>query len=265
MADQPQTWHHGLVARYWAEHNTGGPEVPYFRQKLEHSGEPALDAGCGTGRLLIPFLQAGLDVDGCDVSADMLSFCRERAEREGLKPRLYQQALHELDLPRIYQTIIVCGAFGLGASHQQDVLALQHLHRHLRPGGLLLLDSEVPYADAGVWQLWPKGNRDRLPEPWPETVGKIPPVGGKDYELYSRVVAFDPLEQRVTREMRTILWHDGKLIAEETYTLHENLYFRNELGRMLEQAGFTIEAVQGDYQETEATAEHDFVVFVARK
>lgn len=87
MADQPQTWHHGLVARYWAEHNTGGPEAAYFRQKLEGSGEPALDAGCGTGRLLIPFLQAGLDVDGCDVSADMLSFCRGRAEREGLKPQ----------------------------------------------------------------------------------------------------------------------------------------------------------------------------------
>lgn len=265
MADQPKTWHHGLVARYWAEHNTGGPEVAYFRQKLEDSGEPALDAGCGTGRLPIPFLQAGLDVDGCDVSADMLAFCRERAEREGLKPRLYQQALHELDLPRSYQTIIVCGAFGLGASHQQDVLALQHLHRHLRPGGLLLLDNEVPYADAGLWQLWPKGSRDRLSEPWPETVGKTPPVGGKDYELYSRVVAFDPLEQRVTREMRTILWRDGQPVAEETYTLHENLYFRNELGRMLEQAGFTIEAVQGDYQETVATAEHDFVVFVARK
>ena len=65
--------------------------------------------------------------------------------------------------------------------------------------------------------------------------------------------------------MRTELWRDGQLIAEETYTLHEKHYFRNELGRMLEQAGFTIEAVQGDYQETEATAEHDFVVFIARK
>jgi hypothetical protein len=93
----------------------------------------------------------------------------------------------------------------------------------------------------------------------------MPPAGGEDYELYSRVAAFDPLEQRVTREMRTILRRGGQLIAEETYTLHENLYFRNELGRMIEQAGFTIEAVQGNYQETEATAEHDFVVFVARK
>jgi SAM-dependent methyltransferase len=71
MSDKSQTWHYGLVARYWAEHNTDGPEIPYFQKYIELNGQPALDAGCGTGRLLIPFLQAGLDVDGCDVS-DML-------------------------------------------------------------------------------------------------------------------------------------------------------------------------------------------------
>ena len=51
--------------------------------------------GCGTGRLLIPYLKAGLDVDGCDISADMIALCRERAEREGLAPTLRVQAMHE--------------------------------------------------------------------------------------------------------------------------------------------------------------------------
>ena len=66
------TWHHGLVARWWAEFNHGGPEVEYFRPFVA-AGQPALDAGCGTGRLLLPWLGDGLDVDGCDVSADMLA------------------------------------------------------------------------------------------------------------------------------------------------------------------------------------------------
>src|SRR5512147_1718891 len=139
MNDGIQTWHYGLMARHWAEHNTTGPEIAYCQQQIELFGQPALDAGCGTGRLLIPFLRAGLDVDGCDVSPDMLSFCREKAEQEGLKTRLYQQALHELDLPRTYQTIVLCGVFGIGGSRQQDFLALQRFYQHLRPGGLLLL------------------------------------------------------------------------------------------------------------------------------
>ena len=265
MNDRPQTWHYGLVARHWAEHITDGPEIAYFQSQIGRNGHPALDAGCGTGRLLIPFLRAGLDVDGCDVSPDMLSLCREKAEREGLRPRLYQQALHELDLPRAYQTIVVGGALGIGVRRQRDFLALQRFYHHLNLGGVLLLDNHLPYGDAEEWQLWQKEMRNQLPEPWPDTIGKTPPDEGSDYELHSRIVAFDPLEQRATRQMRTVLWRDGQCIAEEEYTLYENLYFRNELRQMLEQAGFEIEAIQGDYTEAEATAEHDVIVFIARK
>ena len=44
MRDGPQTWHHGLVARWWAEFNRGGPEIDYFRRFVVR-GQPALDAG----------------------------------------------------------------------------------------------------------------------------------------------------------------------------------------------------------------------------
>ena len=114
-ATEPQTWHHGVVARWWAEFHTEGPEIAYFQAFVE-AGKPALDVACGTGRLLIPYLEAGLDVDGCDISKDMLALCRERAEREGLSPDLYEQAMHELDLPRKYRTIYLCGGFGLGGT-----------------------------------------------------------------------------------------------------------------------------------------------------
>ena len=93
MDTEPRTRHYGLVARWWAELNVSGPEIDYFRQFLEGDGQPALDVACGTGRLLVPYLQAGLDVDGCDISEDMLALCRERAEHEGLAPNLYPRAV----------------------------------------------------------------------------------------------------------------------------------------------------------------------------
>ena len=61
-----QTWHYGLVSRWWAEFNLDGPEIDWFRQFVE-AGQPALDAACGTGRLLVPYLQAGLEVAGSDI------------------------------------------------------------------------------------------------------------------------------------------------------------------------------------------------------
>jgi hypothetical protein len=47
--------------------------------------------------------------------------------------------------------------------------------------------------------------------------------------------------------------------------LQENLYFRNELLMMLEQAGFSDITVNGGYTDTSATAEHTMLVFIARK
>src|SRR4051794_20889568 len=120
MSQTPQTahtWHYGLVAKWWAEFNEGGPEVDYFRRHVER-GQPALDVACGTGRLLVPFLKAGLDVDGCDVSPDMIALCREKAELAGVSATVFVQPMSELDPPRRYRTIFVCGGFGLGSTRE---------------------------------------------------------------------------------------------------------------------------------------------------
>ena len=155
----PQTWHHGLVARWWAEFNLDGPEIEHYRRYVEEG--PTLDVACGTGRLLVPWLEAGLDVDGCDVSADMIELCRERAERAGLAPTLFVQPMHELEPPRSYRTIVVCGAFGIGSTRDQDAEALARFHRYLEPGGTLVLDNEAPYANARRWRYWLDEERAR--------------------------------------------------------------------------------------------------------
>lgn len=197
----PQTWHYGVVAKWWAEFNTSGPEIEYFRTFVE-AGQPALDVACGTGRLLIPYLQAGLDVDGCDISPDMIALCRERAEREDLSPTLRVQAMHELDMPRTYRTIYVCGGFGVSGTREQNERALVRMYEHLEPGGKLVLDSEVPYSEGWGWEYWIKEPRRALPEPWPEAGERRVAADGSEYELRSRTVAVDPYAQQITHEMR---------------------------------------------------------------
>ena len=55
-----QTWHHGLVARWWAEFNTGGPEIEAYRRYVEQG--PTLDVACGTGKSFMPMLDRGDEV-----------------------------------------------------------------------------------------------------------------------------------------------------------------------------------------------------------
>jgi len=265
MHDEPRTWHYGVVARWWAEFNVSGPEIAYFQKFIEDDGEPALDVACGAGRLLIPYLQAGLDIDGFDVSPDMLALCRERATREGLSPNLYAQAMHELDLPRRYRTIVVCGGFGLGGTRDQDFAALRRLYDHLEPGGLLLLDNENPYNDARLWRYCLKEERTGLPEPLRDPGRRRVGSDGAEYELRSRVIEVDPLAQSVAMEMHADMWRDGEHVASDEHVLRMNLYFKNELLLMLERTGFADVAVQADYKDAAPDVESEFLVFIAKK
>ena len=245
------TWHYGVVARWWAEFNHGGPEVEYFRPFVA-SGQPALDAGCGTGRLLLPWLRDGLDVEGSDVSPDMLAECRRLAAADGLEPTLHTQALHELELPRRYRTIVCCGTFGLGSTRDQDAQALVRLHDHLEPGGLLALDVEQTGSVLTV-ELHP----ERHAPPAERRQGS----DGSEYALRGRVVGIDRAERRVTRAIQAWQWRDGELLAEEEHFLTESVYDRDELAALLERAGF----VDVEVREGKSAWGHHMLVFLARR
>lgn len=137
---EPQSWHHGPVARWWSLFRDSGPEMAYFRQFVE-AGPPALDIACGAGRLHVHYVEAGLDVDDCDVSPHMVALCAHAAGAVDASPNLDCQAMHELYLSRQYRTIFVCGGLGLGSTPEQDQEALRRLDEHLEPGGRLVLDN----------------------------------------------------------------------------------------------------------------------------
>jgi hypothetical protein len=195
----------------------------------------------------------------------MVALCREKASREGLSPRLFVEPMHELDPPRRYRTIFVCGAFGLGSTRAQDVEALRRFHDCLDPGGTLLLDLEVPYADAHQWRYWSRAERAGLPEAARAPESRRRASDGTELALRSRIVELDPLEQRVTLAMHAEQWRNGVLEIEEDRVLHIGLYFANELVLMLERAGFARVTVEGDHNGSPATRDDEFLVFVARK
>lgn len=260
----PGTWHHGLVAEWWALFNTTGPEIAYFRRFVE-AGQPALDAGCGAGRLLVPWLRGGLDVDGCDASADMIDRCRERARAEGFDPTLFVQPLHGLEPPRRYRTIVACGVFGLGSTRAQDEEGLRRLHAALEPGGTLLVDVEVPWANAPLWRRWTREERQKLPMPPHDWAERRPAPDGSERALRTRTLSVDPLDQSAVLEIEAAKWQDGKLIAEERHELTLRMYFRDELRMLLERAGFVDVEIRGGYAGDWPSADHDFLVYRARR
>ena len=75
----PAYEYHGLMAEAWdllRGDTSGWDDRPFYLELIRRFGEPALDVGCGTGRLLLDYLAEGIEIDGVDVSPDMLAVCR---------------------------------------------------------------------------------------------------------------------------------------------------------------------------------------------
>jgi SAM-dependent methyltransferase len=156
----------GLVAASWdllRGDTAAWPDRPFYRTLIERFGGPALDVGCGTGRLLLDYLADGFDIDGVDNSPQMLDLCRSKARAIGLpvEGRLFQQSMDALDLPRRYGVILVpSSSFQLLTEPEAAARAMRRFTEHLAPGGLLVMSimsklwrGAAPPPE-GEWTPW---------------------------------------------------------------------------------------------------------------
>lgn len=254
----------GLAAAAWDPSGGDEPQFdyPFIKRIIEQQDGLALDVGCGTGRLLLRYLAAGLDVDGVDTSADMLAICREKAKARGLpEPRLYQQAMQELDLPRKYRTIYIpCGTFCLIIDREQAFETLRGFHAHLEPGGLLVFNLFWPFSDGEALSSSPLGGWQEWGKLW-----DYPQPDGSLMKQSLMRMSFNRVEQFFTAKRRYQLIRDGQVVAEETFDSDERWYYKHEVVMMLEINGFRDIQVKDGWSDADFAETHDSMVFVARK
>ena len=149
----------GLIAQSWdllRGDTSGWADRPFWRRLIDQSGQPALDVGCGTGRILLDYLAQGIEIEGVDNSPDMLALCRRKAAALGLRPVLYQQEMDALDLPRRYRTIVVpSSSFQLVLDRAAAAQTLRRFLGHLEPGGTLAMSIMTlsQEGDPDKWRL----------------------------------------------------------------------------------------------------------------
>lgn len=133
-------------------------ELEFLLRRIEDGGEPVLELGCGTGRVLVPLLERGVDATGVDVSPAMLDRCRAKCVARRLPVELRIQSMQALELPRKFGTVFL-GSCGLGVlDSEADVRAtFRSVFNHLNPGGVFSFEIETPPEAApardrtGLW------------------------------------------------------------------------------------------------------------------
>ena len=94
-------------------------------------GQKILDAGCGSGRDVIAFIEAGYEVEAFDASAEI---CRLASEKTGIEVR--QLRFEELRGEDQYDGIWACASLlHVQPNDLPDVLL--RMHRLLKPEGVL--------------------------------------------------------------------------------------------------------------------------------
>ncbi len=243
----------GLMAEAWdvlRGEKVNRADQAYLQSLIVRFGEPALDAGCGTGRLLLDYLAQGMDIEGVDISPDMLALCANNAAKRKLTPHLYQQSLDTLTLPRRYRTILASsGLIQMITDPPALDRAMAQLYDHLLPGGALV----------GVFmQLWREG--DPLEWSWEETG-----VHAHDGAYFRRIAhaRFNPAtgcEDTHNLYQRAV---NGAVVAEETHVRVQatRSYTQNTARALFARAGFTtIEVYSGFTSRPAAPAEELFTV-----
>jgi SAM-dependent methyltransferase len=133
----------GLMAQGWDPlrgDTSEWADRAFFLALIRSVGEPVLDVGCGTGRLLVDYLAQGIDIDGVEISPDMVAILCDKAAAAGLDidGRVHLGAMETMNLPRRYQLVIVpSGSYHLLVDTTQAATAMRRFFEHVRPGGTL--------------------------------------------------------------------------------------------------------------------------------
>ncbi|MBB5351234.1 SAM-dependent methyltransferase [Haloferula luteola] len=215
---------------FWADEDT--PELHWIENLLE---EPALEIGCGSGRLLLPLLQKGCRIEGLDNSEDMLALCRQSASDCGLEPVLHHGDMSRFAPGKTYASLFV-PAFTFQLA-EDPAATLAHFQKLLQPAGLLYLTVFIPMAEIhrelpeNEWYL---DHETSLPD-------------GRRASVHTR--------HQIDRKARILRREHHYSLTDPTGTQEHfseqtvRWFTPRQLQRLLTDAGFSVENAVADFDE----------------
>ncbi len=235
----------------------------YVGHAVKHGG-PALEVGCGTGRIAIPMAMSGLDVTGLDNSAPMLSVCREKLAQVSPVPgklKLVQADMRDFTLERqfplalmTYRTFMHC------LTPEEQLACLKCIHLHLEPGGELLCN---------LWAARP-GTLVKFPPEFDEKAYQLAGtthIPGEDLTLVHMHNAWRDDHRQLLHERHWLQEKDlrGKIVHEEHLTMTRAWVTPREMEHLVARVGFDVVAVLGNFDGERLGPDHMEMVWHLRK
>ncbi|SFA95337.1 MULTISPECIES: class I SAM-dependent methyltransferase [unclassified Bacillus (in: firmicutes)] len=216
--------------------------------KYQIAHKDLLDLACGTGELSVRFARKGFEVTGVDLSSDMLTVANDKAEREGLSIRFFQQNMAELEGIGKYGVVgIFCDSLNYLQTEEEVLQTFHKVHEHIKDDGLFVFDVHSIYKINEVFadETYTLSD-EKLSYIWNCFKGEFP--NSVEHEL-----SFFVLEEETGKYDRVDELHFQRTYSLEQYTA------------WLTDAGFELLEVVADFHHTDLAHDSERIFFVARK
>ncbi|MBY0353568.1 class I SAM-dependent methyltransferase [Candidatus Babeliales bacterium] len=231
------------------KHRSETPEaLAFFLDYAHRANGPILEPMCGTGRFLIPMLQAGFDVEGFDASSYMLEALKQNYAQVSNQPApVWQEFVQDFDNKKQYKLIFVpFGSWGLISDLETAKKGLEIMYRHLAPGGKFVLEIETVASlpqPSGVWRQITNTRAD-----------------GSQIAL-KILISYEPEKQLFKSLCRYESIVNDTVQATEEEDFYMYLYRFDEMDTLLAQAGFSHIKKYRNYQKEPATNPNTPIIF----
>ncbi|PRO65081.1 class I SAM-dependent DNA methyltransferase [Alkalicoccus urumqiensis] len=210
-------------------------------------GSRVLDLACGTGELTLQLEEAGLRMDGVDLSFDMLSEAEQKARARNSRVSFYRQDMTELEgFQDLDGVTLFCDGLNYLPDGEAVRKAFSRVFDALRPGGVFLFDVHSTKKMEELFQDELYGeDRGDLAYLWFAEAGEVP------YSVHHQLTFF--VEEA-----------DGRFRREEE-TLMQRTFPQEKYISWLKDAGFQHAEVTADFGLVQHAEEADRLLFYARK
>ncbi len=243
-----------IASFYDIEHASFDEDLDMYRNFAELCGGKILELACGSGRLLLPLAISGYKLTGVDSSWAMLDIAQKGLEEAGVTAncQLIQQDMCDLRLPEKYRlAIIALGSFGHITTRSRQQEALACVRQHLSKGAMFILDisnEDARYMEALSGQVLHQGT-------WQQEDGSyithfISPASSTAQHLLDLTHFYEVHRQ-------------GEAVRRTVSQTDLYLFERNETELLLDQAGFVLRDVYGDYNFGPYEHESPRMIFIA--
>jgi SAM-dependent methyltransferase len=132
------------IKSYHLHHQHHLEDLPFWQSLAQSYGAPTLELGCGTGRVLLPFLRVGVNGYGVDHDLEMLNCLRNLAAADHLSPNVLLADFTRLNLRAKFKVILLpCNTYSMLDYDQRQAL-LNNVPLNLAPGGIFAISIPNP-------------------------------------------------------------------------------------------------------------------------